>query len=57
MYFKTNYDSILGQLTLAADEDENIIGLWIEGQKYFLSSFSDEVVENSVNNKISIKIL
>lgn len=47
MYFKTNYDSILGQLTLAADEDENLIGLWIEGQKYFLSSFSDEVVENN----------
>lgn len=47
MYFKTNYDSILGRLTLAADEDENLVGLWIEGQKYFLSSFSDEVVENN----------
>lgn len=45
--FKTDYDSILGRLTLAADEDENLVGLWIEGQKYFLSSFSDEVVENN----------
>lgn len=47
MYFKTNYDSILGKFTLAADEDENLVGLWIEGQKYFLSSFSDEIVENN----------
>lgn len=45
--FKTDYDSILGKFTLAADEDENLVGLWIEGQKYFLSSFSDEVVENN----------
>lgn len=31
---KTNYDSPLGMLTLASD-GEAIIGLWIEGQKYF----------------------
>ena len=34
MMVKTNYDSPLGQLTLASDGEE-IIGLWIEGQKYF----------------------
>ena len=34
MMVKTNYDSPLGQLTLASD-GEVIIGLWIEGQKYF----------------------
>lgn len=34
MMVKTNYDSPLGQLTLASD-GEAIIGLWIEGQKYF----------------------
>ena len=34
MMVKTNYDSPIGQLTLASD-GEAIIGLWIEGQKYF----------------------
>ena len=34
MMVKTNYDSPIGLLTLASD-GEAIIGLWIEGQKYF----------------------
>ena len=34
MMVKTNYDSPLGSLTLASN-GEAIIGLWIEGQKYF----------------------
>ncbi len=44
--FKTNYNSILGKLTLAADEEENLVGLWIEEQKYFASSLSGEIVED-----------
>ena len=34
MMVKTNYDSPIGLLTLVSD-GEAIIGLWIEGQKYF----------------------
>ncbi|MDD2958671.1 MAG: methylated-DNA--[protein]-cysteine S-methyltransferase [Lachnospiraceae bacterium] len=33
MYYMTTYPSPVGLLTLAADE-ENLVGLWIEGQKY-----------------------
>lgn len=34
MYYITQYQSPLGKLLLASD-GENIIGLWLEGQKYF----------------------
>ncbi len=37
--------SPLGALTLAA-EDSKLIGLWIEGQKYFLSSFKNNLVRS-----------
>ena len=36
----TYYDSILGKLTIASD-GENIIGLWIEGQKYFADTIKN----------------
>ena len=34
MYYKTTYKSPLGILYLVSDE-ENLIGLWLEGQKIF----------------------
>lgn len=34
MYYMSEYDSPLGSLTLAAD-GESLVGLWLEGQKYF----------------------
>lgn len=32
---------------LLASKDNKLIGLWIEGQKYFLSSIKEEIQENS----------
>ncbi len=34
MYYTTTHQSPVGLLTLASD-DNNLIGLWIEGQKYY----------------------
>ena len=34
MYYSTTYPSLLGLLTLASD-GMNLVGLWVEGQKYF----------------------
>lgn len=34
MYYQTEYSSPLGEIVIASDED-NIIGLWFTGQKYF----------------------
>jgi O-6-methylguanine DNA methyltransferase len=47
MYYKTNYSSPLGAVTIAADE-KNIIGLWFDGQKYY---GGDNL---SVNDNLSI---
>lgn len=34
MYYSTKYSSPIGLITLASD-GENLVGLWIEGQKYY----------------------
>jgi methylated-DNA-[protein]-cysteine S-methyltransferase len=34
MYYSTTYRSPIGTLTLACDEKNHLVGLWIEGQKY-----------------------
>lgn len=44
MYYFTNVQSPLGMLTIACD-GENITGLWIEGQKYYLGSVSKEMIK------------
>ena len=40
MHHLCTYLSPLGELTLAAD-DEGLIGVWFEGQKYFASTLSE----------------
>ena len=50
----TYYDSILGKLTIAGD-GENIIGLWIEGQKYFEDTIKNENIIKKDNLEIFIK--
>lgn len=42
MFYKTSYNSPLGNITLASD-NKNIVGLWIEGQKYFGDSLEEEM--------------
>ncbi len=42
--YSTTYPSPVGLLTLAAD-DENLLGLWMEGQKYFGDTVSEAMLE------------
>lgn len=44
MLYKTNYQSMLGNIVIVSDK-ENLIGLWIEGQKYFLANIKENIVE------------
>lgn len=37
MYYMTEYPSPIGKLTLASD-GTHIVGLWLEGQKYFMDT-------------------
>ena len=50
----TYYNSILGKLTIASD-GENIIGLWIEGQKYFADTIKNENIIEKDNLEIFVK--
>ena len=45
MYYKTSYTSPLSMITLAAD-DENLVGLWFDGQKYYGSGIQLTVNDN-----------
>lgn len=42
MIFTTNYDSPIGELLLA-EQDGRLIGLWMKGQKYYLSSIKEKM--------------
>ncbi len=53
MIYVSHYNSPIGDILLAA-KDDKLIGLWIENQKYYLSSFKEklqEVEDNSTLNK------
>ena len=43
MIYKTYYNSPVGEILIASD-GENIIGLWIEGQKYYLDKIDEKIV-------------
>lgn len=44
MYYQTAYTSPIGKLTLACDENgSHLVGLWIEGQKYFGGTILNEL--------------
>lgn len=46
MYYSTTYPSPIGLITLACD-GENLVGLWMEWQKYFGDTVSGEMPERN----------
>ncbi|MDL2211354.1 methylated-DNA--[protein]-cysteine S-methyltransferase [Erysipelotrichaceae bacterium OttesenSCG-928-M19] len=46
MIYATYYQSMIGRLLLASD-GENIIGLWMDQQKYYKASYQEEFIENN----------
>ena len=46
MYYSTTYLSPIGIITLACDED-NLVGLWMEGQKYFGATIPEAMAKNN----------
>jgi methylated-DNA-[protein]-cysteine S-methyltransferase len=44
MYYRTTYQSPVGLLTFVSD-GANLVGLWIEEQKYFAATLSEEAAE------------
>ena len=45
-YYTTDYLSPIGRMKLAAD-GESLVGLWIEGQKYFGFGAAGEMIKDS----------
>lgn len=45
-FYKTNYTSPLGNITLASD-GTNLLGLWFIGQKYYTDTIQEELLENN----------
>ena len=43
MYYSTSYLSPLGLITMASDGDR-LIGVWLEGQKYFAETITDSII-------------
>lgn len=42
MYYQTTYESPLGKIIVACDgEEKHIVGLWFEGQKYFMGTLPE----------------
>lgn len=46
MLYTAHYNSPIGKLLLA-EKDNSLVGVWIEGQKYFLGTLRDEMREDN----------
>ncbi len=46
MYYFTIYESVIGELTIGSDGD-NLVGLWMEGQKYHGDTIYKDMIENN----------
>ncbi|MCH5251911.1 MAG: methylated-DNA--[protein]-cysteine S-methyltransferase [Lachnospiraceae bacterium] len=51
MFFSMEYKAPIGKLTIAATDD-SVVGLWIEGQKYFLNTLQEELVSVKGNSAL-----
>jgi methylated-DNA-[protein]-cysteine S-methyltransferase len=48
MYYSTTYPSPVGLITLACDDDgDNLVGLWLAGQKYHGDTIPEAMIEKS----------
>lgn len=51
MYYITTCESPIGKYTIACDKRENLVGLWLEGQKYFADTIGADI---ALNNELEI---
>lgn len=45
MYYSAKYRSPIGLITLVSDDTDNIVAVWMEGQKYYGDSVRGEIIE------------
>ena len=54
MIYKTFYKSPVGEI-LIVSKDNKLIGLWLEGQKYYLANLKEEIKEKD-DEEIMVKV-
>ena len=54
MIIVSHYSSLLGDILIAVQNDK-LVGLWLENQKYYLSNFKENVKEDN-QNEIILKV-
>ena len=55
IYYKSEYKSPLGNITICCDEDEKVVGLFFKNQKYFADNIDGKITENN-NLKIFVMV-
>ena len=56
MLYKATYFSPVGKITLASDGD-NIIGLWLEGQKYYGGTLTEKCITRENMKRIKYIVI
>ena len=54
MIYTTHYKSPIGDILLAS-KNNKLIGLWLEGQKYYLSNIKEEMIEEDTEILVKTK--
>ncbi len=55
IYYKNEYKSPLGIITICCNEDEKVVGLFFKNQKYFSDNIDGKITENN-NLKIFVTV-
>lgn len=55
IYYKAQYKSPIGIITICCDEDEKVVGLFFKNQKYFADNIDGKITENN-NLKIFVTV-
>ena len=53
MYYLQEYNSIVGKIFIASDENA-IVGAWIQGQKYYMNILESKEYENKETNALKM---
>ena len=54
MIYIAHYKSPIGEILLAS-KNNKLIGLWLEGQKYYLSNIKEEMIEEDTEILVKTK--
>ena len=57
MLYKAYYKSPIGKILLVSNDANKLIGLWIEGQKYYLGKLKKEEIQEDEKQETLVKVI